>query len=428
MRPKRAATSSSSRSSRSRRSSSPRRASRWVRAAVAGRQRLEALAEAQKEIIVATWKLDARARRARDARLAAGHQGRLARRSRSCEARRAGGRVSVARDRRSPPSPLAGAPAPGARIRIGRAVEAMGRAVDRARQARYERRAAARDGSAQPAAEGRGGESKRRQVTRQQQAGGGGGDESLRGGPLDAVRSGAAQAAADELRDAELRPKRSRRTSRTIRSSRFASWRAGRTRSIASSATSPATATQIEEEELKRQLERLTREQNELRQEAEQLARQMGSRQQQGQQSSSQSGQQGQQSQSQQGQGQGQGQQGQQGQQGTRQLREISEEMRNAATDLGRQDPEQASASGERASERLRDLEQQLQASPIPTNAVVRSATCSSRPDSSPTRSAALANEAARTARGPGRRRCAPAACRAIRSGSRIAPIVCRRT
>ena len=29
---------------------------------------LEALAEAQKQIIVATWKLDARARRARDAR------------------------------------------------------------------------------------------------------------------------------------------------------------------------------------------------------------------------------------------------------------------------------------------------------------------------------------------------------------------------
>ena len=44
-----------------------------------------------------------------------------------------------------------------------------------------------------------------------------------------------------------------------------------------------------------------------------------------------------------------------------RQLREISEDMRNAATGLRRQDSQQASDSGSRASERLRELERQIQ-------------------------------------------------------------------
>ena len=62
-------------------------------------------------------------------------------------------------------------------------------------------------------------------------------------------------------------------SSRTICSSAFASWRAGRMRSIGSTG-SGAESGPLEEAELKRQLERLTREQNELRQQAEQLARQ----------------------------------------------------------------------------------------------------------------------------------------------------------
>jgi hypothetical protein len=143
---------------------------------------------------------------------------------------------------------------------------------------------------------------------------------------------------------------------------------------------------QISPEEARRQLESLTREQNELRDRAEQLARQLQQGQQQG--SQNQDGQPGQQgSRSQSGQSSGQagqsaGQQGQsgasgqrrpgngqnarsgsQGAEGSQQMREISEQMRSAANDLRRQDAGQASARGAQALQQLRDLEQQLQAS-----------------------------------------------------------------
>ena len=89
-------------------------------------------------------------------------------------------------------------------------------------------------------------------------------------------------------------------------------------------------------EEIKRQLERLTRDQNELRKQAEELSKKGG----------------------QSGQG-GQGGQGSPAE--SQQLRAASEEMRNAESDLRRQDPQQASARGERASQQLRSLEQQMQ-------------------------------------------------------------------
>lgn len=95
---------------------------------------------------------------------------------------------------------------------------------------------------------------------------------------------------------------------------------------------------QMNPEEVKRQLERLTRDQEELRQQAEALSKQM-----QGQSSS--------------GQGGGQRASGSDSQQ----LREISEEMRNAAGDLRRQDPQQASARGAKAGDELRGLEQRMQ-------------------------------------------------------------------
>jgi hypothetical protein len=149
-------------------------------------------------------------------------------------------------------------------------------------------------------------------------------------------------------------------------------------------------------EELKRDLEKLTREQSDLRQRAEDLARQMNEQRRSGQ---DQSGQQSasQQSASQQGQSQspngtqngagqpsqsgqagGAGQRRESGQQtsgqqassgrqgqgtggGEQQMRDISEEMRNAASELRRQDPAQASARGARALERLQSLERQMQ-------------------------------------------------------------------
>jgi hypothetical protein len=138
----------------------------------------------------------------------------------------------------------------------------------------------------------------------------------------------------------------------------------------------------MSEEDLKRELEKLTREQSELRQKAEDLARQMNGRQQDdaarqsqqnakngqsGQQSSS--GQQGQSGQAQSGQQGQSGRQGQSGQQGetrddsSRRMRDASDQMRNAAGELRRQDPRQASASAKRALDQLRAIERQMQSS-----------------------------------------------------------------
>jgi hypothetical protein len=134
-------------------------------------------------------------------------------------------------------------------------------------------------------------------------------------------------------------------------------------------------------EELKRQLEKLTREQSELRQQAEELARRMSER-------SGQEGRQGADQQSERDQQRPQGQQRQQGQQGQpgrqkggagragenagrtgqggrpgRDMRDVSDAMREAANGLRRQDPKQASADGSRALEKLKDLERQLRQS-----------------------------------------------------------------
>jgi len=90
------------------------------------------------------------------------------------------------------------------------------------------------------------------------------------------------------------------------------------------------------EEELKRQLDRLTREQNELRRQLEDLSKQLAAMRQ---------GQ------------QGQGQSGSQGQQ----TDEIADQMRRAMNELRRRDPGQASQHSNAALERLRELERQLQ-------------------------------------------------------------------
>ncbi len=136
---------------------------------------------------------------------------------------------------------------------------------------------------------------------------------------------------------------------------------------------------QMTPEALKRELEQLTREQNELRQRAEEMARrlerqnQQGGRQNQqgaqpqnqpgGQRSNQQSAGQSQQGagQSQQGAGRNQQGAGQSQQSAAERLREASRAMEAAAGDLRRQDPRQASASGGRALQELQELQQQLQ-------------------------------------------------------------------
>jgi hypothetical protein len=114
-------------------------------------------------------------------------------------------------------------------------------------------------------------------------------------------------------------------------------------------------AARMTAEEQKRELEKLSRDQNQLRRDADDLARQM---EQQGGQSQSGQGAQGRQSQP--GQDARSSGQNQSGGQQSRNLRAASEEMRNAANGLDRQDPRQAAARGAQASERLRAVERQL--------------------------------------------------------------------
>jgi hypothetical protein len=93
-------------------------------------------------------------------------------------------------------------------------------------------------------------------------------------------------------------------------------------------------------EDVKRRLESLTREQTELRRQAEQLGQQMATqREQSGQPGSS----------------------GQSGQAASSTLRDASEQMQGAASDLRREDPSRASARSARALDSLRALERQLQ-------------------------------------------------------------------
>ncbi len=306
---------------------------------------LQGLAEAQKQIIVATWKLDARARRARDAgsqrdiKAVAQAQTELRDRAEKVSAQDA--RLSGDPRRRRGNDRVAPGDNP-----LGRAVEAMGRAVneldkiDTARALPHEMEALNHLLRAEA-------ENRRREVTRQQQAAGGGGmnrpeadlsslfDQELRRRQetnyetpnSTEERQDAQEDPLERIRELARRQDALNRQQRDVMRNRD----------------------RLEAEELKRQLERLTREQNELRQQAEQLAERM---QQQGNPQSSQNA-------------DSRGQSGEQGaggqSQDTRRLREISEDMRNAATGLRRQDPTQAGNSGSRASERLRDLERQMQ-------------------------------------------------------------------
>jgi len=97
------------------------------------------------------------------------------------------------------------------------------------------------------------------------------------------------------------------------------------------------------EEELKRQLEKLTRAQSELRQQAEELARQISAEQNEGSRG---------------------GRSSAGNSEATRQIQEALEEMRNATSELRRRDPAQASARSGKALDRLRALERQMQAGP----------------------------------------------------------------
>ncbi len=293
---------------------------------------VEELAAMQKDIIAATWKLDARARRARDARSAQDIRA-VAKAQHALKAKtdEAAGQIASAAfaQRRRRGAQLGTAPA--SDDPMARAVDAMGRAageldrLDTAKAMPHEEEALSQ--LLKAAAEIR-----RRQVQRQQAQGGGGNgnrqqpdlstlfDQELRKKQQTNYETPSTTEARNEqprnedplsdIRELARRQEALTRQQRDLAKNRDP----------------------LAEEEVKRQLERLTREQNELREQADQLSQDLQS-QQDGQSSSSES----------------------------RKMREISDQMRNAARDLGRRDTRQASARADRALQQLRSLEQQMQ-------------------------------------------------------------------
>ena len=291
---------------------------------------VEELAAMQKDIIAATWKIDARTRRAKDARpeqdirAVAKAQASLKAKAEEVSAQMAGQAFAERRRRGTQP----GATRPGSDDPLPRAVEAMGRAageLDRLQTAKslpHEEEALSQ--LLKAAAEIR-----RRQVQRQQAQGGGGGNGNRQQPDLSTLFD-------QELRkkqetNYETPPTTETNSDQAADDDPLSSIRelARRQEALARRQKELArNKEQLAEDELKRQLERLTRDQEELRKQAEQLAQQQS--------------------------GQGASSEG-------RKMRDIADEMRNASKELGRQDPKQAGARGDRASQQLRSLEQQMQ-------------------------------------------------------------------
>ena len=318
---------------------------------------VEELAALQKDIIAATWKLDARARRAREARsdqdIRAVARAQTALKAKAEElAGQMASQAFAQRRRRTGQPGLT----PGGEDPMPRAVEAMGRAageLDRLNTAKslpHEEEALSQ--LLKAAAEIR-----RRQIQRQQAQGGGGNgnrqqldlstlfDQELR----KKQQTNYETPSTTETRNDEQKPEGEDPLANIRELARRQEALSKQQRDLAKNRE------QLSEDEVKRQLERLTREQNELRAQAEELSKQMQSQPSPGGQSSEPLGRQSSSS-GQQGQGQGQSASAE-----SRKMREISDEMRNAARDLGRQDPQQASARADRALQQLRSLEQQLQ-------------------------------------------------------------------
>ncbi len=321
------------------------------------------LIAAQKDVVVATWKLERRStggRSADDIRAVAEAQ-EAVRAKAEAQAQQA---VMMTGPRRRRGAPEAEAPEP-----LLEAVAAMQRAAEQLRGLRtaeaipHEMEALNQLLRAQA-------EIRRRQIARQQGGGGGGGrqgNEDLSAlfdrellrqqgseyEPRSNVESRAENVrdnpALDRIRDLARRQDDLAREQQALARERH----------------------QLPAEEVKRRLERLTREQERLRQEARQLAQQLQGaepRSASGRQQSQDGGEQGQQGQeAQQGQ-QAQGGQSRGGQQGAsgaaasgQRMAEAIREMEAAASGLQNASPEEAAASGARSLQSLRDAERALQ-------------------------------------------------------------------
>jgi len=328
--------------------------------AAGGDPQIEALIDAQKEIINATWNVERRSaagRSADDIKAIAQAQSdlkaRVERMLAGSRGRRGRGMLPQNIFQRAPRQT-----APAGEDPIAAAVEAMNRAIEQLSAAKTRdaitHELAALNGLLKAQAEVR-----RRQVTQQANASGGGWgnrqtqdlsalfDKELQRqqrtnyeqrSQIEERQEGrsADQEMLDRIRDLARRQEEINRRQRDLEG--------------------------LAAEERRRQLEKLSRDQEELRRQAEELSRQAAQtgQRQSGQQQSGQ-----QQSQGQPSQGQAQGQPSNSGQQspGSAGMRAAAEQMRRAANDMQRQDGESAARSGERAAEQLRNLEQQLRGS-----------------------------------------------------------------
>jgi hypothetical protein len=305
--------------------------------AAGGDAGLEALIAAQKDIISATWNLDRRARAGKsdqDVRAIGKAQGELRGRTEAIASRlrfatRTGGR------RRPPP---AGQPPAETEDPVGRAVVAM-KGAEEELEKLSTTRAMPHEMTALHELLAAQAEIRRRQVMQQSASAGGGGAAGRSGQDLSALFDRELQRQQQtnyENRDSgeqrEQEPE-SDALARVRELARRQDELARRQRELA--------ARNLDPEELKRQLERLTREQMELREQAERLEQQMSARQNQSGQNPN-----------------GQNPNGQSGQ--GQSLRDASDEMRGATSDLRRQDLAGATARGDRAAERLRELERRM--------------------------------------------------------------------
>ena len=337
-----------------------------------GNPQLQELAEAQKEIIAATWKLDARARRAGARQSAADIKavGEAQSELRARAAEQAGDVAqALAEPRRRRLRPGQTAP-PGAEDPMARAVAAMGRASG-ALEALKTADALPHEMAALEQLLKADSDVKRRQIARQQ----GGGAGSNRPTPdlstlFDQQLRKQQQTNYETPNDTEARPETSPEEDALAKIRELARRQEALQRAQRDLARG---RDRMSEEEIKRQLERLTREQQQLTEQANDLSKQLqessqsrngsqSQQQQQQQQSRSSSGGQSSESRSgqpqpQQGQPQGGGQQSS----GSKRLREIAEQMRGATSDLRREDPEQASARSGQAVDQLRELSRQME-------------------------------------------------------------------
>jgi hypothetical protein len=323
-----------------------------------GRQ-IEELVSAQKEIIIATWKLDRRSAAGaseQDIRAVARAQAEL--RARVEQALGRGG--PSGRDPRPPLQRQVQLPGRAGQSGGGDAMRAAAEAMARAERALE----ATRTGEALPAemdalnqllkAQA---DVRRRQVTRQQQAGGGNGF-GRQSQDLSALFDRELQR--QQQTNYETRSRAEQRPPDTASEALDKVRELARRQDELSRQQRDLANSGLSAEELKRQLERLTREQTDLRQQAEELSRQLG------QQGDGRQGE-GRQSAGRQGDGRQGGSPaagGRSGRAGGGQtdsrMRDISEEMRSAASDLRRQDLNAASNRSGRAAEKLRELERQL--------------------------------------------------------------------